>query len=48
MCVDAKCVGSTVVIGKDVDDGDDDDANGCLERWFWKHRDRAIFCVLIE
>jgi len=48
VCVDAKCVGSTVVIGTEVDDGDDDEASGCLERWFWKHRDRAIFCVLIE
>jgi hypothetical protein len=32
VCVDAKCVGSTVVIETEVDDGDDDEANGCLER----------------
>lgn len=49
VCVDAECVGSTVVIGTEVDgDGDDDDANGCVERRFWKHRDRAILCVLIR
>jgi len=32
VCVDAKCVGSTVVIMTEVDDdGDDDYASGCLE-----------------